>query len=370
MLGIRREGVATKGSTMQKVIIGFLAVTTAVLSVACGVLFARLRAVQQQSLVMEQARAAEVEAREAQAARVQELERNEARLERQVREFAKVTTTLRSNEAAQSSNLVRMAERVRAGTGGATASGEGDGGGLGKGMGEMLGKMMKEPAMREMLREQQKALVNMMYGGLFKELNLSPEEKDKLKALLTDAQMRNVEAAQGLFEGGDTPGVEDSSKQIAAAKKQTDEEIRALLGDERFAQYEEYQKSVGERVQIDQFKTRLAAENKTLRDDQSALLLQIMKDERVAVPPVIPTDQTQTPRREFFTPENIEKQGQWMDDYNRRVTQRVQDANVLTPEQLKEFTAFQEQQTSMQKLGMSMVRQMFGGNKTDAAPAK
>src|SRR5204863_9128458 len=114
-------------------------------------------------------------------------------------------------------------------------------GAFGKGMGEMIGKMMKDPAMREMMREQQKAMINMMYGGLFKDMKLSPDEKDKLKSLLTDAQMKNIESAQGLLGGEAKDGTagEDAGKQIADSKKQMNDEIKSLLGDERFAQYQE-----------------------------------------------------------------------------------------------------------------------------------
>src|SRR5829696_462800 len=248
-----------KGSTMQKVIIGVLAVVTAALSVVCGVLLGELRTAKGQTQAVQQARVAEADAREAQAERVKELERSEARLERQLQDFSKVTTKLRTSESMQSSNLTKMAERLRANKAGKGGTDKDDGA-FGKGMGDMLGKMMKDPAMREMLREQQKVMVNMMYGGLFKDLKLSPEEKDKLKELLTDAQMKNVEAAQGMF--GNTEGAtEDTTKQIADAKKQTDAEIKALLGDERFAQYQEYQKNVGERMQMDQFKNQLAGAN-------------------------------------------------------------------------------------------------------------
>src|SRR6185503_18441297 len=157
--------------------------------------------------------------------------------------FAVVTTALRTNDAQKANDLAALSQRMQELQKGG-GEGEGKDGLFGKGMGEMLGKMMKDPAMREMMREQQKAMINMMYSGLFKDLKLSPEEKDKLKELLTDSQMKNIEAAQGMF-GGKEGETEDATKQIADSKKQTDAEIKALLGDERFAQYQEYQKSVG-----------------------------------------------------------------------------------------------------------------------------
>jgi len=346
---------------MQKVLIGVLAVATLVLGILCVVQAKQLRASREQIRAAEQARAAEVEAHEAQESRVKELERANTRLEKQVQKFATVTTALRSNEVRQTSNLTAWAQQMRTSSQGGT-NGESEGGGLfGKDMGDMLGKMMKDPAMREMMREQQKVAINMMYSGLFKEMKLSPEEKDKFKAILTDAQLKNIENAGELFGDKKDGAVEDVQKLSADSKKQTEAELKTLLGDERFAQYEDYQKNIGERMQLDQFKTRLQGENMALEEQQTAQLLQIMKEEKAVVPPVIPQDNTEFPRKELLTNENLDKQAQWMEDYNRRVLERV--GQVLTPEQFKQYRDFQEQQTAMQKLGLNMARQMFGGGK-------
>ena len=86
-----------------------------------------------------------------------------------------------------------------------------------------------------------------------------------------------------------------------------------------------------------------------------------MQEEKAKVPPVIPTDNTQMPRKEMFTPENLDKQMQWMDDYNGRVLERAEQ--ILTPEQLAQYRQFQDQQTSMQKFGLKMAREMFGQGK-------
>ena len=60
----------------------------------------------------------------------------------------------------------------------------------------MLSKMMKDPAMKQMLRQQQTAMVDMMYGPMFKELGLSAEDADKLKELLLDRQMNSLAASR------------------------------------------------------------------------------------------------------------------------------------------------------------------------------
>ena len=67
-----------------------------------------------------------------------------------------------------------------------------------------------------------------------------------------------------------------------------------------------------------------------------------------------------------MTAENLDEQMQWMADYNRRVLDRA--GQILSPEQLKQYREFQEQQATMQKFGMNMARQMFGAEKAGSPP--
>ena len=357
---------------MQKILIGIMTMLTLVLGLLCAVQAKQLRAARIQMRLAEEARNAEADARQAQSERVKELERANRSLDQQVSKFATVTTELRTNQSAQTKNLQAMSERIRsAQAGGGGADGEGKDDAFGKGMGDMLGKMMKDPAMREMIREQQKAAINMMYGGLFKDLNLTADEKEKLKGILTDAQMKNVEKAQSLFGGDKDASKDQTQKEMADAKAQTDAEVKALLGPERFAQYQDYQKNMTERMQIDQFKNQLAGDSQPLGDQQAAQLMEAMKNLKTTMPPPISSDQTQAPNPEMFKEDNMAGQIKWMDDYNRQLVDAAR--TILSPEQLKQYQSFLEQQSSMQKLGLKMAKQMFGGDKSGSpalAPVK
>jgi len=349
---------------MQKMIIGLLSVAVVMLGLACAWQSKQLRRAETRARAADESRAVGAGADETQTQRIQELERSNARLEKQVAQFASVTTALRTNESALRSNATALAERIKAVAEGTDAEGDGKG----AAWGDMIGKMMKDPAMREMMREQQKVMINMMYGGLFKELNLSPEEKDKFKELLTESQMGKVAATQSLLGGTQDEATTAAAKQsVADAKKQSEADIKVLLGEQRYAQYEDYQKNVGERMQLDQLKTQLAGENAPLRDEQTAQLLQIMKEEKLALPPAIPADQSEMPDKDTFTPQKMDEQLKWMDQYNARVAERARA--TLTPDQFIYYQKFQEQQASMAKLGMQMARQMFGSEK-GKAPAK
>jgi len=351
---------------MQKNIIILLSVSTVALAVVCAAQWRQLRVAEARISVSEAGHRTETEARESQTNELKELERSNQRLDQQVRDFTTVTTTLRTREASQSSNLTALASQLQATSSPETAEAKP---GFGKEMGKMVQTMMKDPAMREMMRSQQQSAVKMMYNGLFKEMKVTPEEKEKLMGILTDVQMKTVENAQGMF--GDSPEPAEAAelgKTISDLKNQSDADIKELLGDERNQQFKDYQSQIDERMQMDQLQARLATENFPLEDQQAAQLLEAMKQEKLTVPAPIPSDASQNPAdiKSMMTSENIDKQIQWMDDYNRRVIGRA--AQFLTPEQLKSYREMQEQRAAMQQVGLKMAREMFGAGK-GAAPA-
>lgn len=350
---------------MRTVFIGVLLTLALALGVVCVVQSRQLRTAREQLRTAESSRAAEAEAREAQGSQLKILERSNQRLEQQVQQFARVTSTLRSNDVKQSSNLLAFSQQLKS----SLRNGEGEAGeekGLfGKGMMGMVDKMMKDPAMRDFMKDQQKAVINQMYAGLFKEMKLTPDEREKLKSILIESQMKNVELAQGMFGDGKTGVAVEVGQQITDATKQTEGEIKTLLGDERFGQYENYQKTMGERMQLDQFKTQLSSEA-PLSEEQTKQLLELMQSEKAAVPMTTPTPPTSGVVTEMFTAEVLDQQLKWAEDYNRRVLEGA--GKILTPDQLKQYQAFQEQQASMQKLSLQMVKGMFGGGKAGKTP--
>ena len=349
---------------MKTKLLAFFVFTTLALGAVCAWQWKAFK--QQQALVaqVESARQADIAAREELHERTVQAEKERVRLEREVKEFSAVTANLRTSEAKQSSNVTALAQRLRSNAaGGDGGTNEGKGGVFGKDMGKMLGQMMKDPAMREMMRGQQKAMMGLMYSGLYKDLNLPKEQKEKLEELLLDGQMKSIEGAQVLMEPDSvTNNHAAASKAIADQKKASDESIRALLGDEKFAAYEDYQKNVGERMQLNQLRGQLEEAKIPMQAEQEQQLLAILKEEKTRVPPVIPDAAQQNPAdlKNLMAGDSVEKQLAWMEDYNKRVLERA--GAVLTPEQFKRYKEFQDQQASMQKLGLKMAKEMFGAD--------
>jgi hypothetical protein len=147
---------------------------------------------------------------------------------------------------------------------------------------------------------------------------------------------------------------------IGDQQKKADEGIKALLGEEKFGQFEEYKKTMSERMQLNMFKTQLDGGSSPLQDDQFKRLMTLIADERAKNPPAFSQDSLPDPANldKILNADVLDKQMQWQEGLNGRVLERA--GQILTPEQLKAYDDFQKQQLNLQKFSMKMAREMFG----------
>jgi len=220
---------------------------------------------------------------------------------------------------------------------------------------------MEDPAMKKMIQEQQKQMLNMMYGPMFKEMKLSPEETEKLSALMLQNQMNAVEKGTGLLAGGS----EDRAalqKTLADDKNEYESQVKEMLGEERFTQFEEFNKSLPDRMAMTQLKSQFG-EN-PLTETQSTQLLGLMKEERsratadgnVAPPADATTALSEESMNKYFAEQEA---------INLRVVARA--AGVLSPEQVEVLGRSLTNNLAMQRTGMSMARSFLGGDSTNNA---
>ena len=330
------------------------AVLALVLGSVCAWQATLLRAAKVGQIEAERTLADEREARAEEERRSRALEQRQTYLNQQLLDLSALVGGLRAAEAQRASNA---APRIAAA---GAAQSEAENGLSGKNMGKALSKMMSDPAMKEMMRSQQKSMIETMYGRLFKEMNLTPEERQKFSELLLDQQTKAMEAGMGLFEEG---GLTNVTQSVQAQQKESEEQLKALLGEERFTQYQEYQKTVGDRMQLDQLRRQMETAGTPVQDEQLQQLLALTKEERERVPAPFPQDAqgAAANMERMVSGEFMEKQMAWQEEINRRVLERA--TTVLTPDQLKAYEQFQTQQINMQKLGLKMMKGMFGGQK-------
>jgi hypothetical protein len=235
----------------------------------------------------------------------------------------------------------------------------------GAGFGKMLSKMMQDPEMKKLMKAQQKVMVNQLYGPLAKKLAMTPEESDKFKDLIADNMASGAEKATSMFGGGDSTNRTAAIEAMTASQKDFDDQMKSFLGDDRYAEYKSYQETVGERAQLNQFKQQNASGGNALNDQQTEQLLALMKEEKQSAvsrgDSVFSDSKDPAKIQEMLAGGQTDKLLQGQEEINQRVYDRARD--VLTPDQLSSFGAFQTNQLQMMRMGMTMAKQMFGGQK-------
>jgi hypothetical protein len=238
------------------------------------------------------------------------------------------------------------------------------------GFGKALSKMMSDPEMKKFMQNQQRMMAEQLYNPLVKQLSLTPDEAAKFKDLIVSNQMNGAAQATALM-GSDSTNRVEAMASITQAQKDSDEAMKEFLGDARYAQYKDYQTTVGERTVLNMFQQQNAGTANALSDQQTDQLLGFMKDERQNVAtatgqPLPGSGDDQIASLQAMTsPEQMQKLLDSQETVNDRVYDRARE--VLSPDQLQSFGQFQTNQLQMMRMGMAMASKMFGAQKSDAA---
>ncbi|MSU23051.1 MAG: hypothetical protein EXS32_04425 [Opitutus sp.] len=141
-----------------------------------------------------------------------------------------------------------------------------------------LRDLMSKPEVQALLSVQQKAGVDARYGSLFKSLNLSGDQRDKLAALLVERQttMMDVMTAaseQGLDPRRDRQGLQ---KLLADTQASSNASIAAVIGESGLAQLQNYDSTQPQRAVVNQLQQRLSTSDSPLSQGQADQLVQIL----------------------------------------------------------------------------------------------
>ena len=150
-----------------------------------------------------------------------------------------------------------------------------------------LRELMAKPEVQALMSVQQKAAVEARYAALFKSLNLTPEQADKLKTVLAERQttMQDVMSA-ALDQGLDPRRDRDAyQKLMEGARADVNASIKAVIGDSGFAQFENYEKTLPQRNIVNQLQQRLSYSDTPLTSTQADQLVQILANNTPAPAP-------------------------------------------------------------------------------------
>ncbi len=227
-----------------------------------------------------------------------------------------------------------------------------------------MAKMFQTEEGKKMMKTQIGMMTKMQYGDLARALNLPPEQTEKIMNLLSErANAMAGNPWKFMSEGKlDEATIKKMGEETEATRKNYDSMLKNELGDEGFQHFEEYEKSIGERMALAQLDPQFSAAGTPLQADQRDKLLQIMSDERKNSPPS-EFDRTGRDAAKNMSLMNddaaVDRWMQQEEDYRKRVVDQAGKAGVLSADQLKAFQQGFDQLAQMQKFGIKMGKEMM-----------
>lgn len=226
-----------------------------------------------------------------------------------------------------------------------------------------LAKMFTDPEMKKSMRVQQLVGIRMIYGDLVKELGLSAEEGEQLMETLADRQMDLSATAMAAMNGTAPAGAK--ADESAETQKRYAEQLRSVLGEERYKQFQSYEGSIGDRFMLQQFEGQFAASGAPLEAAQKQGLLNLMREERTKAPAGRSNAMNYTnPQQQIEaikSDEGIKTFVSSQEEFNRRVLNRARD--VLNADQVATLEKVQQQQLEFLKVQLKMSRELLGVGK-------
>jgi hypothetical protein len=223
-----------------------------------------------------------------------------------------------------------------------------------------IAKMFNDPEMKKSMRAQQAFGIRMMYADLAKELGLSSQDANLVFDLLADRQMDM--SAKALGNDGDASKLEANAADAQKTKSDYDAEIKNILGEERMKKFEDFERTVGERMMLQQYQQSLSGSGTPMDEGQRKALLGIMTEERLrqpATPLEAGSKDVSGAMKALRTGEGFDKAMASQRDINQRVLSRAR--TLLSADQIVSFETAQKQMLDMQEMGMKMGKAMMGG---------
>src|ERR1035437_891884 len=349
---------------MKTILIWFLAATTLTLAVVCVVQTQKFSGQQTQLTSLK----AEMEEKAQQVEALQAAQKHSGQQRRELMAQAEELAGQLQARTLAATNVI--AETPAPPPPVAVAEKPDDGKG---GFGKMLAKMMQDPDTRKMIRAQQRMMMDQMYAPLVKKMGLTPDDATQFKDLLADNAMKGADKASSMFSGLGSTNNADAVKAMTAEQKTFDDPVKSFLGDDRYAQYKDYQETVSERTLLNQFKMQ-AGSDYNLNAQQTEALLTFMKEEQKSVVattglPLGQTDKDPAKFQSLLSDGKVDELLQAQETVGQRVYERAR--TILSPDQLDTLGRYQTNWMQMMRVGMTMMRKMFTPDSpaAGAAPA-
>ena len=238
---------------------------------------------------------------------------------------------------------------------------------------ERQAALLRDPEYREAMLAQQKMGARQSNPNLARDLDLSPEQADRLFSTLAEQQLRAMETTNPMLwnEQPDPAKMQELQRKMMDQQRANEMEVKRVLGEAKFREYQEYQSLSGVRWEAERVRTALAnagmplEENltkpllKTLQEQQQKMMQQMAaaagpQNQLIAASGVGATVVTSSDGMSVNMIEMQEKSLEFQAQQQKR--QREALAHVLTPEQLKIIEDEHKTQLQMQRAQIRMMR--------------
>jgi hypothetical protein len=237
---------------------------------------------------------------------------------------------------------------------------------------ERQAALLRDPEYREAMLAQQKVGLRQSNPNLARDLELTPEQADRLYGTLAEQQLRQMENATPWTWGEqpDQANLQEFQRKMTEQQSANENELKRVLGDAKFREYQEYQSLSGVRWEADRVRTALANagvpldENltkpllKTLQEQQQKMLQQMATAASPAANNVVQVaGATAGFISDGSTREMVAMQERSLEfQAQHQKRQREALARLLTPEQLKVIEEEQSSELQMQRAQIRMLR--------------
>lgn len=232
----------------------------------------------------------------------------------------------------------------------------------------------ESPEARRLMAIEQKFQLDRQYAGLFRALRLPADKLDRLKQLLLDRQNAPADVMSAAREAA-VPGTEDARSTLQELISQeaaaVDASIHELLGPDAYAEYQDFEKTRGERAVVDQLAERLSYTDTPLSADQAARLVDLLAASRAAEDPTAAAPLPGGMRIAVAGGGSGDFSWRSFDGASGMQTALTDDsiaaaAGVLTPEQTAILRELQAAQQARAELGALLRRSFRSGSTTGA----
>ncbi|MDQ2640068.1 MAG: hypothetical protein M3Y79_05775, partial [Pseudomonadota bacterium] len=233
------------------------------------------------------------------------------------------------------------------------------------------GELLKDPEYRKAALMQARLNLPQRYPGLTEELGLSTEEAERLFDLLAENQLdlTGVTASVSLSADGtaNRAALEEANRNRQELIRQQEQKLQTELGGVRYAQWQEYQQTLGPRQQVAQLGRNLESAGVPITSDQSRPLIAAYAAEQkrqsddlrrlLGTGPISPADQQRVQE------ERLRAQA----ESNRRLVEAARPH--LNARQVEALQASLEQQLAMNRASNRMMEIQRQAQGAGAAPA-